>query len=72
MIVRMAQQFAMFAFPHGGQETARRNAYGRVNDDLVAAHEREVAYAAAQVATNSLTASTASSTANALRNVASG
>jgi hypothetical protein len=62
----------MLAFPHGGQETARRNALDRVSEDLVAAHERAEAYAAVQRATNSRTASTASNAANAFRNVASG
>ena len=72
MIVRFVQQAALLAFPHGGQETARRNAFDRVTEDLVAAHERAEAIAATQLATNNLTASNASKTANAFRSVASG
>lgn len=72
MLVRLVQQAALYAFPHGGQQTARRNAFDRVSDDLVAAHQRAEAYAAAQPETNSLTASTASRIANPRRNVASG
>ena len=72
MIVRVVQQVALYAFPHGGQQAARRNAFDRVSEDLVAAHVRAEAIAATQLATNNRTASNASSTANALRNVVSG
>jgi len=72
MLVRLVQQAALYAFPHGGQQIARRNALDRVTEGLVAAHERAEAYAATQCPTNMRTASAASSSANPRRNVASG
>jgi hypothetical protein len=72
MIVRLVQQAALLAFPHGGQQAARRNAFDRVEENLVAANVRAEAIAATQLATNRRTASSASSTAKALRNVVSG
>lgn len=54
---RLLTTVTLLAFPHGGQRTARRNALAALS---------------AQAATNSLTASATSSTANSLRNVASG
>ena len=73
MVLRLAQQVALIAFPHGGQHGARSNALASVRDDSARARERADVHAwlRAQPDMNSRTARPASTSANSLRRVAS-